>query len=112
MKSMKLSKTERKEMAVAPTVDQEEYPYGLRFRLDLEQLKKLGLSKVPSVGSEFVVDALCVVKSVSAGEHESGEYANCELQITDLGLEENESSDEKTKKTGKMMYPKMEAKSK
>ncbi len=105
---MKISKAERKELDVPVSVNQDEYPYGLRIRLDKAQLTKLGLTELPSVGDSFVVDAACVVRSVSAGEGESGDYASCELQITDLGLEEDEA--DKTKDTAKKMYTKMGAK--
>lgn len=108
MKSMKLSKSEQKEMSVPVQVNKDEYPYGLRITLGKDQLKKLGLSKLPAVGDEFIADAKLVVKSVSAGAAESGEYASCDLQITDLGLEEDEAA--KTNDTAKKMFTKMGAK--
>lgn len=69
---------------VAPS-EKPEYPYGLRFRLENEDLKKLGFKKLPEIGDtcKFVVEA--TPESVSSNQSSSGDSRECvEFQITDM----------------------------
>lgn len=62
-----------------------DYPWGLRIRLEDEQLEALGIASMPPVGAPMEVQALAKVISVSE-EQVEGKPKHClELQITDLG---------------------------
>ena len=90
MKSMKLSPAEKeKSMPVATgKMDGPQYPWGLRITLDNDVLEKLGIS-LPRVGEKIRIDAIAEVKSVHASESEDKKkYASCELQITDIALDD------------------------
>ena len=100
-----------KDSSLVSPVEQDEYPYGLRLRLDNDSLKKLGLTELPAIDSEHKLVALvCVVglsMNESAGEGEP--YHSIELQIEQLALmpakeEDDESSDDDR---AKAMYPTM-----
>ena len=88
LKSMKVSKQEREEhhtiKAVNPDVP--EYPYGLKIHLDKEALSKLGIEKLPEVGSEMKL--MAVVKVCDVSQHKSiyGEDRSLGLQITDMAV--------------------------
>jgi len=65
-----------------------DYPWGLRLRLEDDQLKALGLASLPPVGAPMELHALARVISVSE-EQVDGKAKRCmELQVTDLGLPE------------------------
>ena len=86
--SMKRTKAEVKEMSAPTAMDDEQYPYGLRISLQNDELEKLGIDKLPGVGDTFELEAIVVVKSVSAGQSEGGEKRrSIELQITEMCLE-------------------------
>lgn len=74
------------------------YPYGLRLNITHEQLAKLGYSELPPAGTELRLEAVaCVVKTESCDPDADGDvdYSCIELQIKELGIEqEGESSDE------------------
>lgn len=108
MKNMKMSRSEQKAEAVAAP-ERPEYPYGLCLRLGKEEMAKLGIKGLPSVGDAFMIEAKSVVKTVSASAGEGGDYASVELQITDLGLDSD--SEDKTKKRASSLYGKMSEKS-
>lgn len=64
-----------------------EYSYGLKVTLDDEELKKLMMKQMPSVGDELNMHAM--VKVVEVGEETekgSQEKRRLVLQITKLGL--------------------------
>ena len=66
---------------------QSEYSYGLRVTLDDEELKKLMMRDMPSIGEELSMQAM--VKVVEVGEETekgSQEKRRLVLQITKLGL--------------------------
>jgi len=76
-----------------PTVAK--YPYGLCLRFDEDDLKKLGLEGLPEVGDTIHIAAFAKVTSAREDERETadGETKNCrnvELQITHLGVEDED----------------------
>lgn len=93
MKSMKCKPSDSKSKAeYASPVDAPQYPYGLKIRLEKEQLDKLGIKELPEVDSEAVLMANCVVVRVSKDESQNGyESTCCELQITEMSLMTEES---------------------
>lgn len=74
------------------------YPYGLRFRLEDEDLSKLGIKELPEVNDvmKFTVEAK--VDSVSSNQNSDGKSHECvEFQITDMQfLGEEEEHDEES----------------
>lgn len=84
---MKRSKAHMKEMATPSPVNEDPYPYGLRIRLDKEDIKKLGMSELPEVGHEFEMHAMAKVTSVNASASEgSDEQMGMEMQIMKMGM--------------------------
>ena len=82
-----------------------EYDYGTCLSLDQDMLKKLGLdvSKL-AVGDKFNIAGAASVKAVSMSDREGGKArTSLELQITDLGVEKQQS----VKKLASSMYPGM-----
>lgn len=63
------------------------YPYGLVLNLDQETLTKLGLEKMPAVGTVMMIEAKVQVCSSSQYESMEGKNKSLSLQITDLGIE-------------------------
>lgn len=87
--SLKLNRTmKEEEMGLSPAMEHPKYPYGTRVTLEDAQLKQLGVSKPPEVGSKFKMEALVEVVSVSTQEGGAGDkQLRCELQITDMSME-------------------------
>lgn len=71
-----------------------DYPYGLRVDLDHDGLKKVGMDKLPEVGSEIKLHAKAHVVSARSEKHEGGEERSVGLQITHLGIHHEEGKDE------------------
>jgi hypothetical protein len=108
--NMKMApRKERAETAAPSDVHQEEYPYGLRIHLDDEQLKKLGITSLPAVGTEVTLIAKAKVNNVHESTTDGGggkhAYRSVGLQITDLGLKPPKSET----KTEDVFYSKGEA---
>lgn len=83
--SMKMSREEAQEVSQPEMKDAPEYPYGLCIDLDDDALEKLGITTLPKVGSEMLINAKVVVKSVSSYDTQGGESeAKASLQITDM----------------------------
>mgnify|MGYP001601861367 CR=1 FL=1 len=88
MVSMKRDKTENKPFPSTAEPYEEDYPYGLRLRLENDDLEKLGLTELPDVGSNMHVMADATVHSVSSNQS-NGDPASkkcVELQITGMKL--------------------------
>lgn len=87
LKSMKLSKSDAKEMNSPSKLDESKYPWGMRIELNNESMKKLGMKKLPEVGKKCVIYALAVVERVSENSTQDGTRQDMSLQITDLDIE-------------------------
>lgn len=88
-----------------------EYPYGLRLTLNEEQLVALGLAALPVAGTKLRLEAVAVVTRSSTEDPDADgdiDYVCVELQLTELGIEEEESegpnAEERTKQATKRMY--------
>jgi hypothetical protein len=68
--------------------EKDRYPWGLRVRLESEQLDALGIKDLPKVKTSLTMQAKVTVISVSSTEsQDGGEYRCVELQITECGFE-------------------------
>ena len=95
MKRKKKSKKEMNKEMVVPMDMSEQYPYGLRFSLQNEEIKKLGLDigklKIEQTG---MISAKVEIIEISSNESAGGnDQRRIELQITEL-----ETSFDKIKK--------------
>lgn len=89
---MKRSKKERTEMNKCVPYEGDSYPYGLRVRLEADELDKLGM-KLPKVGEKFTLEARAVVTSVSQNSSDRGhEHRSVELVLQKIGLEKGVTS--------------------
>lgn len=90
MKSMKLKNMKQEVLTAVPEEDDDapKYPYGLRIRLEEEQLAALGMKLLPGIDKEVVVSAKGYVCSVSSNESEYGSHRCVEIQLTELALEQ------------------------
>jgi hypothetical protein len=85
---MKMSSEERGEYTgQAIEVKEPSYPYGLSIDLDDGSMEKLGITALPKVGTEMMITAKVVVKSVSSNQYEGSDAESrmC-LQITDMEI--------------------------
>lgn len=64
-----------------------EYPYGLRISLGKPELDKLGVSELPAIGTEMMLQVKVRVVSASASANERGEEMDAGLQITDMAMD-------------------------
>lgn len=97
MKDLKITKKEAKaksESMVIGSADQERYPYGLRLDLNNDTLEKLGMTKLPSVGTVLMFEAKAKVVASRQSATEGSENRSIELQITHIDLEEGETDEE------------------
>lgn len=90
MANLKMSKPEKKESMPCSVDSQPNYPYGLTLRLDSASLDKLGMDKLPKVGTKVMVQAVGVVTSVSQHESKSNDSRNVEIQLQEMGVESAE----------------------
>lgn len=97
-------KEEAVESATLPAVDSvPDYPYGLCLRLSHEELEKLGLDADCEIGDMIHLFAMAKVTSVSMSDSErGGHYCNVELQITHLGLEDEDTEEEPDESPGRV----------
>ena len=75
---------EREEMPGEIEKDEPQYPYGLCLHLSKDEMDKLGITALPTVGSEMTITAKVFVKSTSACETQGGKDMRMDLQITDM----------------------------
>lgn len=81
-----LAETPMEEMAEDAPI----YPYGLCICLTQDELEKLDLDSDCNVGDTIHLMAMAKVTSISKNETSEGENCRIELQITDLGLEDED----------------------
>jgi hypothetical protein len=94
LKSLELSKEDRKEDICAPCDPKEDdgprYPWGTRISLSNPELEKLGADAALDVGMEVLIVARAKVTSFNANEYvDDGEKKirrSVDLQITDMAL--------------------------
>lgn len=90
---MKRTKSERKtDMPAANKIVGDDYGYGLRVRLDKNDIKKLGID-LPAVGDYFELEAVCCVTSVSQNESNGHADKSVELQIEQMALDPEDEKD-------------------
>jgi hypothetical protein len=92
--NMKMSSEERGEYTgQAIEVKEPTYPYGLSIDLDDGSMEKLGITALPKVGTEMMITAKVVVKSVSSNQYEGSDAESrmC-LQITDMEIGQTEKA--------------------
>jgi hypothetical protein len=91
MISMK-QEAEREEMPGEIEYEEPMYPYGLCLRLEQDQMEKLSITTLPSVGTEMTITAKVFVKGTSAYETQGGKDMSMELQITDMEIGASEKA--------------------
>jgi hypothetical protein len=72
------------------------YPYSLRLNITHEELGKLGYTELPPAGTELHMEAKCVVVRATTEDPDADgdvDYCCIEVQIKELGLEEEETAD-------------------
>ncbi|MCB1712602.1 MAG: hypothetical protein KDH96_09075 [Candidatus Riesia sp.] len=86
MKNLKLSDSEKSEMQMSVCCEQPDYPYGLKIHLCDESIQKLGVKKLPEIGSVIQITAMAYV--CDKNEMEKGEEIEMSmgLQITDMAI--------------------------
>ncbi len=85
MISMK-QEPEREEAPGEIEYEEPMYPYGLCLRLEQDQMEKLSITTLPSVGTEMTITAKVFVKGTSAYETQGGKDMSMDLQITDMEI--------------------------
>lgn len=88
-------KKEAEAYGVVPSGNANKYPYGLCISLGNDELEKLNLDCDCEAGDMIHLFAMAKVTSVSQRDTENGEVQKrLELQITHLGLENEEEENE------------------
>ncbi|MGL5117580.1 MAG: capsid staple protein [Beijerinckiaceae bacterium] len=84
MKSLKNTKAESRDSGGAKVAATEPaaYPCGTRITLDADSIKKLGIQKMPAVGSQIMFEAKAEVVGIS----QSGDGKRIELQIVAMDM--------------------------
>jgi hypothetical protein len=86
--NMEMSKEEAKEYAQPSVSESPKYPWGLCLTLNDDSLKKLGVTKLPSVETVVTITAKATVSSVRENQTQGGESeASMDLQITDMQID-------------------------
>ncbi|NIF51408.1 capsid staple protein [Burkholderia sp. Ax-1724] len=94
MKLISMERTEAEKKAAEERWSAEaetgpDYPYGLCINLGADELKKLGIDDLPSVGAEMTMTATVKVTSVSSYESSGSEGSkSVSLQITQMALDD------------------------
>lgn len=85
------------------------YPYGLRLHLTQVELEKLGYEGLPPAGTKVRIEAVaCVTRAASEDPDADGDidYLCVEMQITELGIEEEAAEKEEGGDRAERMYAK------
>ena len=88
---MKRSAKERKGATKCAPYEGDTYSYGLRVRLDSDDIEKLGIA-LPKVGEVFVLEAQAAVTSVSQSESDNHKHRSIEFVLKKIGLEKGPRS--------------------
>lgn len=86
---MKLPKEKKEKFNGVSIADgpKDQYPYGLKISLDVDQIKKLGIEGL-NVGDDVTLDANCTVTSKSEKNVQGGKKEmRMEIQIKELIIE-------------------------
>ena len=96
--SMKREPSENTPTPATSSPSEEEYPYGLRIRLENDDLEKLGIANLPDVGTSMKIHADATVQSVSSNQTKGDEGSKkcVELQITGMQIKGSHSSAEES----------------
>ena len=87
MVSLEITAADRKEREKVWKDSSAPYDYGLRLRLDNLMLKKLGISKLPQVGTNMRATIEVEVIEVRESDSTSGRKERCvELQVQKMAL--------------------------
>ena len=88
MKKPKLTKEEMKEQAVEiPSPEGEDrYPYGLRIRLQSDEVAKIESLQKIEAGAMVMIKALGKVTEVSVVDSEDDKRRTVEIQIHEIGI--------------------------
>ena len=87
MQSMKRSKASMKSAETMPSMAPEKYPYGLRLNLEHEDLKKLGITKMPKAGAiHRIVAHAKVHRAEESNSTDGGKRRSLGLQITKMSM--------------------------
>lgn len=78
-------KEEKREMRAS--CEPSKYPWGLSLSLDTDELKKLGITDLPPVGTEMHLVAIARVTSVSSNANENQESNCVSLQLVKMVLQ-------------------------
>jgi len=90
--NMELTAAEAKQETSIAEADGPKYPWGLSICLDDEALKKLGMDKLPEVGTKMRLVAMVDVSGVSSYSSQNSEgHRTLDLQITDMTLSGGET---------------------
>lgn len=84
-----------------------DYPYGLRINLREPELAALGMSGLPPAGTKLHLEARAVVtRSATEDPDADGDidYVCVELQLTELGVEEEVNNVERRERKARVMY--------
>lgn len=79
--------------AASPIAQSPLYSYGLSLCFDHETLEKLNLDDDVEVGDMLDIRAFAKVTSVSKNDTGDGEKCRVEMQLTHIGIPENESTE-------------------
>ena len=99
MVSMRKEKKSGEDMPSTSPVEagsEESYPYGLRLRLENDELEKLGMKELPEVGKTCTITAEGVVESISSNQSKGSEGSrkSVEIQITKMATSKADSDKE------------------
>lgn len=95
MDLISMERTEESQTGMATPYVPCPYPYGLRLNLAQDDLQKLGYTELPPAGTMLRIEAIgCVTRASSEDPDADGDidYLCVEVQITQMGLEEEGES--------------------
>lgn len=85
--SLKRTKKDKKHNSDhAISSERNDFPFGLSISLDDETLDKLGITKLPKVGSDMIVAGVGVVESISERSDKNRKSRNVTIQLTKLAV--------------------------